>query len=307
MIPVFFFQRPGQQFIMLLPAVKDSSAVAAADLSTALPCIFVPPPGPAGAHSKPLGELLVAMGRLTRERLAEVERARRPAGQKLGRYLLRRKYITAADLCAALAVKHNLPVADLGRSSANRNLAARFSFLMLMRLRAVPFAIVKDNLYVAATEPLTAAATRELEKRTGLTVRLFLAPDDAVAAHLYELQPAGERRFRVRTRCDAVWPVTVQPGDKPQNEDQGVAGTTVNLSENDLLVASQLSLRRKDLARLTVELPTGAIRGLYVVRHVTRVQRLSGSAFPWRLGLECLEMANEDGEKLRVACSQYPG
>jgi hypothetical protein len=278
------------------------SPVLVSDHGTPLPAMLPPPARDAAAERLALGELLVSQGKLAQKDLLLALLAPRPPGLKLGHYLLRRKYITASDLCAALALKHQLPMVNLGQTPVNPALAQSFSFLLLMRLGIVPFAVVERHLYVAGRQPLPPAALEELTGRSGMPVRFFLAPDDMISTHLYRLQPKDDPKFRLGRRYELALGLLLKHADRPELAHRSYGGQSINVSLHGLLVASSVSLHDMQLASLVIMVAGEHIKGLYAVRHVSPRRGRVHTSFPWQIGLEALEMAPEDQEKLHEAC-----
>ncbi|HTQ55572.1 MAG TPA: glycosyl transferase family protein [Bryobacteraceae bacterium] len=125
------------------------------------------------AEIRPLGQILVGSQFVMQ---ADVEEALafKPAGERIGEYLVRAGKISEADLYLALSLQRNLPLGKPRQSEisepATRTLPAEVS----RRWRVLPFRVVEGQLFVAGSELPCEEMAQELRRFSKLEMRFHL-------------------------------------------------------------------------------------------------------------------------------------
>ncbi|HYF48515.1 MAG TPA: PilZ domain-containing protein [Planctomycetota bacterium] len=248
-----------------------------------------------------LGDVLVALGKLTREQADCAELASRKVKERIGHYLLRRCLITPMELCGALSLQSGLNIVDLQGRNIPRPLFSIFSYLTMLKHHFVPFEDTGHAISIAASSPLSAAAVKELETRCGRRIQQFLAEEDAIVKHLYSLHPDRARRHRKNTRYELQVPVAFQICNRRLQtfEDEQIEGRTVNVSETGLCIATSHDLARHDAAvRVRFSFYQRSAEGIYAVRYIKPVQA------GYHVGLDLVDVEPEHAASLKEICIQ---
>lgn len=127
------------------------------------------------SHKRPLGELLISGGHLTPEQITAAL-ATKPAGLRLGEYLIESGLLTSATLYEALSFQQGLPVASIEPKSVRPEVAHALPAKVTGRWQVLPFRVAEGALFVASPEIPTQAMTDELRAFTQLDIRVHLLP-----------------------------------------------------------------------------------------------------------------------------------
>ena len=110
-----------------------------------------------------LGDLLIAAGAITDEQLQAALQAQKTSGQRLGDVLIDSGVITQRQLIDALQMQLGVDYIDLTRVSIPVELAKYVPRSIAKKYCVVPVKLVKDELYVAMSDPLDFMAQEELK------------------------------------------------------------------------------------------------------------------------------------------------
>ncbi len=142
------------------------------------------PAPPTPSCGRPLGEILVASGKLSPERLEEALAAQRgeSAGTRIGEILVRGKAVTEAEMLGALAGQLDLPFLEtLDAEQASPELAKRVPINFAKTARALPLGGgAAGATRVAVADPLDTAALDHLAMLLGTALEPVVAPPQAV-------------------------------------------------------------------------------------------------------------------------------
>lgn len=142
-----------------------------------------------------LGDLLIAAGAITDEQLQAALQAQKTSGQRLGDVLIDSGVITQRQLIDALQMQLGVDYIDLTRVSIPVELAKYVPRSIAKKYCVVPVKLVKDELYVAMSDPLDFMAQEELKAASRkqiipmISTRRPSPPSTATRA-----QPASSRR-----------------------------------------------------------------------------------------------------------------
>ncbi|BDC50758.1 bacteriophage N4 adsorption protein B [Bryobacterales bacterium F-183] len=118
-----------------------------------------------------LGDLLVRNQAITRDEL-ELVAINKPAGLKIGEYLVRLGRITEDELYEALCFQQQMPLAEV--TEVPLRVARSLPAWVMQECNVVPFRVEAHALAVCSPNPPDAATRQRLEQCTKLEVRYYL-------------------------------------------------------------------------------------------------------------------------------------
>ncbi|MBR3555538.1 MAG: type II/IV secretion system protein [Oscillospiraceae bacterium] len=127
---------------------------------------------------KRLGELLVAAGTITEEELARGLALQKGTKERLGTVLISNNIITEEKLIEALQMQLGIEFVDLTKVNIPTELAQALPKNIAKQYQVVPVRTVKDELYLAMSDPMNFYAIEEVRK----AVRKKVIPMVATAA-----------------------------------------------------------------------------------------------------------------------------
>ncbi len=113
---------------------------------------------------KRLGEVLIAAGTITDEELQKGLALQKGSKQRLGTVLIENGIITEKELLDALQMQLGLDFVDLTKINIPTELAQVVPKNMAKQYQIVPIRVVKDELYLAMSDPLNFYAIEEVRK-----------------------------------------------------------------------------------------------------------------------------------------------
>lgn len=127
-----------------------------------------------------LGDLLIAAGAITEEQLQTALQTQKQSGQRLGDVLIDSGIITQRQLIDALQMQLGVDYIDLTRVSIPVELAKYVPRAIARKYCVVPVKLVKDELYVAMSDPLDFVAQEELKSASRRQIVPMIATRRAV-------------------------------------------------------------------------------------------------------------------------------
>jgi type IV pilus assembly protein PilB len=128
-----------------------------------------------------LGALLLRDGLLTPVQLEEALAEKEATGERLGRIVVRRGWVSERALAQALAEQHGPEYLDLALSPPNPAVAALLSEKFARRLHAVPVRFVDEQtVLVAVADPTNVLTSDDLHMALGLGLRLTVSELSAI-------------------------------------------------------------------------------------------------------------------------------
>ncbi len=138
-----------------------------------------------------LGELLVNRGRVTAGQVDEALALQQQKGGRFGEILLQMGVIDEETLAETLGEQFDLPFVPLSGLEAKPELAHYVNDLYAARHQVTPIGRLGRHLTVAIADPTHREIARDLERSTGLKVRLVMTTPSEIAAfsrQLYEFR-----------------------------------------------------------------------------------------------------------------------
>ena len=129
---------------------------------------------------KRLGELLVAAGTITEEELEKGLALQKGSKERLGTVLIKNNIITEDKLIEALQMQLGIEFIDLTKVNIPTELAQALPKNIAKQYQVVPVRIVKDELYLAMSDPMNFYAIEEVRKAVRKKVVPMVATSAAV-------------------------------------------------------------------------------------------------------------------------------
>ncbi len=135
----------------------------------------------------PLGEILVALGAITREQLAEALAAQRANGKRLGETLCGMG-VPTVRIAEALSEQLGLPLVRLTRLNLDESILQAIPEHVARRHGIIPLSLSDSRMTVALVDPLDVVAIDDIRRLSGREVDVVITPADdfAVAVNRYQ-------------------------------------------------------------------------------------------------------------------------
>ena len=127
-----------------------------------------------------LGDLLIAAGMITQEDLEKGLALQKGSNKRLGTILQEHGFITENDLIEALQMQLGIEFVDLTKVTIPTELAQVVPKNIARQYQVVPVRVVRDELYLAMTDPLNFYAIEEVRKAVHRKVVPMVATTAAV-------------------------------------------------------------------------------------------------------------------------------
>jgi diguanylate cyclase (GGDEF)-like protein len=130
--------------------------------------------------SKPLGQLLLDVGLITDEELAQAVHRHVETGERLGQILIHMDVLTSNDIGRCLSEKLGVEYVSVQDMRIDTRLFRTFPEKLVKRYQVVPLRMKGDVLEVAMADPLNQQAIQEIEDFSGHKVIAKLALENEV-------------------------------------------------------------------------------------------------------------------------------
>ena len=127
-----------------------------------------------------LGNLLVSVGLINEQQLQQALELQRQNKKRLGSVLIDSGIINQKQLIEALEMQLGIEFVDLSKVSIPPELSNAFSRNIARRYGVVPVAAVKDELYIAMSDPLNFLAIEAVKTATRKRVIPMISTEEAV-------------------------------------------------------------------------------------------------------------------------------
>ncbi|MDO5142940.1 MAG: GspE/PulE family protein, partial [Eubacteriales bacterium] len=127
-----------------------------------------------------LGDLLVSVGLITEEQLAEALRLQKGSGKRLGSVLIEAGMISEKQLVETLELQLGISFIDLSKVSIPTEIAQLVPKNIAKRHSIVPVSLVRDELTIAMVDPLNFVAIEDVRAATRKRVTPRIATAEAV-------------------------------------------------------------------------------------------------------------------------------
>ncbi|MFQ5502084.1 MAG: GspE/PulE family protein, partial [Phycisphaerae bacterium] len=146
-----------------------------------------------GYKGRPLGRILIKMGKVDRKQVHEGLAVQKSKRGPLGQILIDLGYIQDGDLQLALAAQIGMEPVNLDGIDVQEDIIKLVANQMANTYRIIPVEFDESNntLDIAMSSPDNFHATDDLRKLLGLNVRPRIASDDQISAALSRYYPEG--------------------------------------------------------------------------------------------------------------------
>jgi len=147
---------------------------------------------PALLLPKKIGQILIEMGLITEEQMAEAMQLQKTSGQKLGMILLGKKLLTEADLFKVLSRQTGIPYISLRPGLYESAAVALLSEAIAYRLNVLPMFKIHDKLTLAIADPHAIPILDEIQDITGHKLTLVLSSREEIEKCQFDAFSGGE-------------------------------------------------------------------------------------------------------------------
>lgn len=159
------------------------------------------PGSTADAPAKPLGQRLLESGLIDEQQLDLALREQKRQGRKLGEVLIDLGFVAPGTITDALATEAKTQVVDVLDVDIDPEVMALVDYDTARRHRVVPLEKDGDTLTIALADAFDVVAIDQIEKSTGLLVRVVTAAEsdilEALALHFAQGQSINETIDRI--------------------------------------------------------------------------------------------------------------
>ncbi|WP_202906821.1 GspE/PulE family protein [Abyssisolibacter fermentans] len=120
---------------------------------------------------KKLGDLLVDVGKISKEQLIEALDEQKKSENKLGEILVRDGYVSEKDIIQVLEYQYGIPYVDLDKYFIDPNTTSLISEKLAKKHTLIPIKKTGNTILVSMLDPLNLFAIDDVEIATGLKVQ----------------------------------------------------------------------------------------------------------------------------------------
>lgn len=125
--------------------------------------------------SKPMGELLLERGKITRKQLEEALQAQRDKGGLIGEILVALGYAAEEDIAQALTAQYGFPFLPLENYDIDKEVLKLVPENLCRQYLLMPIDKIGDSLTLVMANPLNAKAIEDVELITHCTIQTFVS------------------------------------------------------------------------------------------------------------------------------------
>ena len=146
-------------------------------------------------RGRPLGRVLIKMGKLRRSQVHEALDVQKTERRPIGQILVDLGYITQEDLVFALAAQSGMEAVDLSKRDVRPEVISLLTSQMAQTYRAIPIEFDADRrrLSLAMDSPDNFRATDDLQTLLGFIIKPFLCKAEQLQSALERYYPEGEQ------------------------------------------------------------------------------------------------------------------
>ena len=138
------------------------------------------------SETRPLGQLLRERDLLSEEDLKNALALQQERRDKLGRILIDLGYVAERDILSVVSEQLKIPIFS-GEYPAVPVESAGLPFRFLRAFHAIPVHIENNVLSLVMADPLDMETQNTIRLRTGLELRIFMAPETEIEERLERL------------------------------------------------------------------------------------------------------------------------
>ncbi|PLY15043.1 MAG: type II secretion system protein GspE [Sedimenticola sp.] len=139
-----------------------------------------PPHTASDARNRRMGDLLIDRGLITEARVKEAIGLQGKLGKRMGQILVDRGWVAEQDMLMALAGQLSLPFVRLRSGLFDPDIAGQLPREVARRLKVLPLFKIRDDLFLATSDPQAVATVEEVVERTGCNILLVITKRDEI-------------------------------------------------------------------------------------------------------------------------------
>lgn len=204
---------------------------------------------------RPLAEILVEEGLITRDQLGEILGSRTDTTESVGELLVRKNLITQKQMLKCVGLQMGVPFVDLAKMELDANVALIAPHSLALRLLAIPIEATETAASVAMVNPLDLAAIDELSTILQLDIDPLLATEEDVRDAIFRCYGAYDDLGEIIG--EAIKGVDTEDVRLAQSEEEDEKVNVVELKEvvegapviklANALMTRALSMRASDI------------------------------------------------------------
>ena len=146
---------------------------------------------PASVHPAKIGRIMVEMGLIAEDKLAEAVQLQATSGKQLGKVMLEKKWLTETELFKAMSEQTGIPYISLRPGLYEPSAIALVSGVTARRLNVLPMFKVHNTLTMAIADPHAIPVIDEIQGITGLKLTLVLSRSEEIAKCQFDAFSGG--------------------------------------------------------------------------------------------------------------------
>ncbi len=241
--------------------------------------------------SKRLGDILISDGALTQEQLEQALEQQKQSHERLGTVLIENGYITERELIDALRNQLGIDFIDLTKTNIDPSMSRYIPKSLAQEYEIVPIQVVRDNLFLAMSDPLNFMAIERARDTSRKNVVPMIATSSAVRHAiniLYENVNAAEAMAAMRAEAGIQEDAVVEGV-----QDTAEEGPTIRLvnsiieramvencsdihiepTENDMQIRMRIDGRLHKILTIPADLKDSVVSRIKVMSHMNIVER----------------------------------
>ena len=181
--------------------------------------------------SQRLGDILVARGLLTEERVAETVALQKKTAKRMGQIIVENGWVAEQDVLLALGEQLGIPFVRLRAGVYDPGMVALLDKETARRLRVLPLQRVRGVLFLATADPQAMPAFDEVEERSGCRVRPVLARREEILNAINDAYAGSDDTIQLLTDVEEDFAVieNLAPDDYAAIDEMAEGSPVINL------------------------------------------------------------------------------
>jgi type IV pilus assembly protein PilB len=183
------------------------------------------------SKSRRLGDILVARGLLTEERVAETVALQKKTAKRMGQIIVENGWVSEQDVLLALGEQLAIPFVRLRAGVYDPGMVALLDKEAARRLRVLPLQRVRGVLFLATADPQAMPAFDEVEERSGCRVRPVLARREEILNAINDAYAGNDDTIQLLTDVEDDFEVieNFAPDDYAAIDEMAEGSPVINL------------------------------------------------------------------------------
>ncbi len=183
------------------------------------------------SKSQRLGDILVARGLLTEERVAETIALQKKTAKRMGQIIVENGWVSEQDVLLALGEQLAIPFVRVRAGVYDPGMVALLDREAARRLRVLPLQRVRGVLFLATADPQAMPAFDEVEERTGCRVRPVLARREEILNAINDAYAGNDDTIQLLTDVEDDFEVieNLAPDDYAAIDEMAEGSPVINL------------------------------------------------------------------------------